>query len=84
MKFERLRKRIEKLEAQAQRVFALDLEPGSPAWWEHWGPIVGAILDGEPVQMTIEAFRVIGAIAEGRLPIPDVSAEPDSAGTANI
>jgi hypothetical protein len=59
---EHLRKRIEKLEGQ--RVPASELDPGSAAWWEYWGPIVRRILDGEPGQLTIEAFRVLADIAD--------------------
>ena len=73
---ERLRKRIEKLEGQ--RNPEKDLVPGSEAWWEHWGPIVRSILDGEPGQLTIEAYRVLVALAEG-----DPAVDEESSGSTS-
>ena len=68
MNLERLRKRIEKLEAQ--RIPGSDLIPNTAAWWEYWGPMVRRILDGEPGRLTIEVFRVLADIADGNLSPP--------------
>jgi len=84
MKFEHLRKRVEKLEVRLLPAPSSDLEPGSREWWDDLGRTVHAALAGEPIKMSIDKFRVLVAIAKGELAIPDWDAEPDSTGTANV
>jgi len=84
MKFDHLRKRVEKLEARLLPAPSSDLEPGSREWWDDLGRTVKAALAGERVEMSIDKFRAIVAIAKGELPIPDWSTEPDSTGATRV
>jgi hypothetical protein len=63
MRLRLLQKRVRKLEIK--RVSVVKLVPNSAAWWDYWGPRLRRFQAGEDVKITIEAFRMLVAIAEG-------------------